>query len=163
MSCFFSSRRRHTRCLSDWSSDVCSSDLLQASVVLWLVPGGAQTVIERQARSDLPGILDILFDVPVTVQAINMMLRLVEGLVNAQQRIGEPVAGIERISPRGTALVAEVVAAVEGAEGRLVLPAALHIVAGLDDMVPPDLRQAVGEIDGGVVVDEWRIGAADRG
>src|SRR5438045_7950741 len=29
MSCdfFFSSRRRHTRCLSDWSSDVCSSDL----------------------------------------------------------------------------------------------------------------------------------------
>src|SRR5205814_4234830 len=26
---FFSSRRRHTRCLSDWSSDVCSSDLLE--------------------------------------------------------------------------------------------------------------------------------------
>src|SRR5262245_7588833 len=26
---FFSSRRRHTRCLSDWSSDVCSSDLLK--------------------------------------------------------------------------------------------------------------------------------------
>src|SRR5262245_66359883 len=24
---FVSSRRRHTRCLSDWSSDVCSSDL----------------------------------------------------------------------------------------------------------------------------------------
>src|ERR1035438_5539197 len=23
---FFSSRRRHTKCLSDWSSDVCSSD-----------------------------------------------------------------------------------------------------------------------------------------
>src|SRR2546429_5398718 len=28
---FFSSRRRHTRCSRDWSSDVCSSDL---------VPGG---------------------------------------------------------------------------------------------------------------------------
>src|SRR2546429_2323272 len=26
---FFSSRRRHTRCSRDWSSDVCSSDLLQ--------------------------------------------------------------------------------------------------------------------------------------
>src|ERR1035438_4128487 len=25
---FFSSRRLHTRCLSDWSSDVCSSDLI---------------------------------------------------------------------------------------------------------------------------------------
>src|ERR1039458_3308305 len=24
---YLSSRRRHTRCLSDWSSDVCSSDL----------------------------------------------------------------------------------------------------------------------------------------
>src|SRR2546429_7773279 len=28
LSCFFfSSRRRHTRCSRDWSSDVCSSDL----------------------------------------------------------------------------------------------------------------------------------------
>src|SRR5438034_8734560 len=27
---FFSSRRRHTRSLCDWSSDVCSSDLINA-------------------------------------------------------------------------------------------------------------------------------------
>src|SRR5207245_6116177 len=27
LSFFFSSRRRHTRCYRDWSSDVCSSDL----------------------------------------------------------------------------------------------------------------------------------------
>src|SRR5207245_3996247 len=27
---FFSSRRRHTRCYRDWSSDVCSSDLFLA-------------------------------------------------------------------------------------------------------------------------------------
>src|SRR2546429_5724823 len=26
---FFSSRRRHTRCSRDWSSDVCSSDLIR--------------------------------------------------------------------------------------------------------------------------------------
>src|SRR5207245_4490158 len=26
---FFSSRRRHTRCYRDWSSDVCSSDLIE--------------------------------------------------------------------------------------------------------------------------------------
>src|SRR5437899_12932209 len=41
---FFSSRRRHTRCLSDWSSDVCSSDLIfaqksrvhcRAPITLW--------------------------------------------------------------------------------------------------------------------------------
>src|SRR6266436_8629268 len=31
MGCFFfSSRRRHTRCSRDWSSDVCSSDLHRA-------------------------------------------------------------------------------------------------------------------------------------
>src|SRR5256885_4148053 len=31
---FFSSRRRHTRLQGDWSSDVCSSDLLGAGDVL---------------------------------------------------------------------------------------------------------------------------------
>src|SRR5205814_7205698 len=31
----FASRRRHTRCLSDWSSDVCSSDLGQKDDSLW--------------------------------------------------------------------------------------------------------------------------------
>src|SRR5256884_2979847 len=29
---FFTSRRRHTRCSRDWSSDVCSSDLLRQGV-----------------------------------------------------------------------------------------------------------------------------------
>src|SRR5215813_239929 len=31
---FFSSRRRHTRCGRDWSSDVCSSDLDPALLIL---------------------------------------------------------------------------------------------------------------------------------
>src|SRR5258706_2180304 len=31
---FFSSRRRHTRLVSDWSSDVCSSDLTVALAVV---------------------------------------------------------------------------------------------------------------------------------
>src|SRR5207245_4923834 len=31
ISFFFSSRRRHTRCYRDWSSDVCSSDLLDGA------------------------------------------------------------------------------------------------------------------------------------
>src|SRR3989442_5878470 len=34
---FFSSRRRHTRCGRDWSSDVCSSDLLSPSRQRWPV------------------------------------------------------------------------------------------------------------------------------
>src|SRR5205809_6370826 len=31
---FFSSRRRHTRCSRDWSSDVCSSDLTKGLPLL---------------------------------------------------------------------------------------------------------------------------------
>src|SRR5207245_3507868 len=31
---FFSSRRRHTRCYRDWSSDVCSSDLAALVVLI---------------------------------------------------------------------------------------------------------------------------------
>src|SRR6267142_2874654 len=42
---FFSSRRRHTRLTCDWSSDVCSSDLLlhrkhSAEIVTHLQPAG---------------------------------------------------------------------------------------------------------------------------
>src|SRR5438034_3734439 len=32
---FFSSRRRHTRSLCDWSSDVCSSDLIANVSAFW--------------------------------------------------------------------------------------------------------------------------------
>src|SRR5215210_3167122 len=38
---FFSSRRRHTRYIGDWSSDVCSSDLLAEHLDLHAATGGA--------------------------------------------------------------------------------------------------------------------------
>src|SRR3989449_6377306 len=44
---FFSSRRRHTRCSRDWSSDVCSSDLL-------IVAGGEQDLLRRAAANLSP-------------------------------------------------------------------------------------------------------------
>src|SRR5258706_12120491 len=37
---FFSSRRRHTRLVSDWSSDVCSSDLIALDVDIALEVAG---------------------------------------------------------------------------------------------------------------------------
>src|SRR5438874_3879675 len=40
---FFSSRRRHTRSLRDWSSDVCSSDL----VAVRIERTGAERVFQR--------------------------------------------------------------------------------------------------------------------
>src|SRR5690606_41096509 len=39
---FFSSRRRHTRFSRDWSSDVCSSDLLARRVTAETVPSPAK-------------------------------------------------------------------------------------------------------------------------
>src|SRR5205814_7998959 len=46
---FFSSRRRHTRCLSDWSSDVCSSDLLDEIAV----SRSAAEEIEAEQREEM--------------------------------------------------------------------------------------------------------------
>src|SRR2546429_1752079 len=38
VSFFFSSRRRHTRCSRDWSSDVCSSDLAVGKSLHYTLP-----------------------------------------------------------------------------------------------------------------------------
>src|SRR5205814_6240943 len=57
---FFSSRRRHTRCLSDWSSDVCSSDLSEEAAGLGdllstqLISDDAHNALEL-ARVRIPG------------------------------------------------------------------------------------------------------------
>src|SRR5947199_8991488 len=52
---FFSSRRRHTRCLSDWSSDVCSSDLLPPGTV----HGGIKITEQGEIVSQNFGLLSI--------------------------------------------------------------------------------------------------------
>src|SRR5438045_9325921 len=60
---FFSSRRRHTSCLSDWSSDVCSSDLHpqplspasgeRGGKKMWdSPPGGFSNDSSRQGKRD---------------------------------------------------------------------------------------------------------------
>src|SRR5690349_23899877 len=55
---FFSSRRRHTRSLRDWSSDVCSSDLGQAvkkTLSKWLgITPGLQRSLKRYCLRKKP-------------------------------------------------------------------------------------------------------------
>src|SRR3989440_8292180 len=46
---FFSSRRRHTRSDRDWSSDVCSSDLLRASVASSAIATSFEGVVALDA------------------------------------------------------------------------------------------------------------------
>src|SRR5690349_24945911 len=50
---FFSSRRRHTSSLRDWSSDVCSSDLYERAVLAYSLTGGTREpiVLDRTLAS----------------------------------------------------------------------------------------------------------------
>src|SRR5690349_24356901 len=65
---FFSSRRRHTRSLRDWSSDVCSSDLVdeKAGAVFGVALGQAHEVVaalervDRVVRGMHPGDVELL-------------------------------------------------------------------------------------------------------
>src|SRR5438046_8760982 len=56
---FFSSRRRHTRLVSDWSSDVCSSDLFGVSVddlnhiAAWLTAQNLTVIGTGRARNSI--------------------------------------------------------------------------------------------------------------
>src|SRR5262245_63105436 len=49
---FFSSRRRHTRCLSDWSSDVCSSDLSLRSAFTALETSASDALYAQGVTAD---------------------------------------------------------------------------------------------------------------
>src|SRR5580700_9900154 len=62
---FFSSRRRHTSSLRDWSSDVCSSDLRTVALHLDVVPlAGRLGRVDERGRQviDRPGGVVTLFD-----------------------------------------------------------------------------------------------------
>src|SRR5882762_10690112 len=52
---FFSSRRRHTRFKCDWSSDVCSSDLLRLGMDQHPVVVPVQGLAPRLGEADLMG------------------------------------------------------------------------------------------------------------
>src|SRR5262249_59753177 len=51
---FFSSRRRHTRLVSDWSSDVCSSDLEGGGTADSAVAPRLPVVMTKEARMEIP-------------------------------------------------------------------------------------------------------------
>src|SRR5215470_1986006 len=61
---FFSSRRRHTRCYRDWSSDVCSSDLMPKHELFIFqadVPGSLEEDKRRAAGALGPSPIDFAF------------------------------------------------------------------------------------------------------
>src|SRR5690625_7495199 len=80
---FFSSRRRHTRWPRDWSSDVCSSDLLYVlasgrAKAVHLSAAGDEHVVDLLAPGDLFGGLALLgtLEHHETVRAMTTMCAL---------------------------------------------------------------------------------------
>src|SRR3989449_2511264 len=67
---FFSSRRRHTRCSRDWSSDVCSSDLGITVYALVVIPIGHFSTLAG-------GVALGVMMVPVALRSTEEFLRLV--------------------------------------------------------------------------------------
>src|SRR5260221_7496843 len=59
---FFSSRRRHTRSLCDWSSDVCSSDLARRRPEDVRVLGHALVAFSRDMVEDLSALRAFLME-----------------------------------------------------------------------------------------------------
>src|SRR5438093_2749523 len=58
---FFSSRRRHTRLVSDWSSDVCSSDLLVRFDAQWLIQGHGSCIINCDLRGQSDNLPQLVY------------------------------------------------------------------------------------------------------
>src|SRR6266498_1153576 len=89
---FFSSRRRHTRCGRDWSSDVCSSDLQpqRVDVKMTLTALGCPMAAEvmqdvRDHLLQIPGVEDagveLVYDPPWTPERMSEDARWELGMV----------------------------------------------------------------------------------
>src|SRR5437762_7430334 len=99
---FFSSRRRHTRYIGDWSSDVCYSDLNQVNIPLGLallaLTGIGPLIAWR--RASVPN-LQRQFAVPGTVGVFTALILLVAGMRDfyALMAIGRGGFGVGSVVP----------------------------------------------------------------
>src|SRR2546422_7221025 len=91
---FFSSRRRHTRCSRDWSSDVCSSDLAD---LLRLEEEVAEPSFALDLQHDRLAALAILDGAPEVLDRFDgQAVQRVDGIAGLQT--GIQAAGVERAS-----------------------------------------------------------------
>src|SRR6266498_2837107 len=99
---FFSSRRRHTRCGRDWSSDVCSSDLVDLKLlvpaVLKAVAATLREFPELNARLEGDEIVYLdRYDLGIAVQTEQgLVVPVVRGCVEAS--VEELQAEVERLA-----------------------------------------------------------------
>src|SRR5437016_9563180 len=94
---FFSSRRRHTRLVSDWSSDVCSSDLAPAaapvSAVKSVTPGQISPPPPGDARYRNRRLLALFFDMMTTPPPDQLRgFRAADKFIRAQMQTPDLIA-----------------------------------------------------------------------
>src|SRR5256884_8446317 len=83
---FFSSRRRHTRCSRDWSSDVCSSDLVVQRPGVFV----AQAHFDGRRAGKLEAVLEEAIGRPrAKLHLRNAGLALLHGGGSGERRVGE--------------------------------------------------------------------------
>src|SRR6266542_2467701 len=82
---FFSSRRRHTRCYRDWSSDVCSSDLRHQAARL----DAGRVPLRRRRTADRTRILTV---VAVPLEPDGKVFRWVLGFERGWRCVVDPIA-----------------------------------------------------------------------
>src|SRR5260370_33539676 len=96
---FFSSRRRHTRFKCDWSSDVCSSDLIVVCISPVIEMETAEHAFREEPRDDLLHILRLIM-----VAGVDQHSRLRSGRAGQMQR-HSPICDIRVIEGRLKRLV----------------------------------------------------------
>src|SRR2546429_6492393 len=88
---FFSSRRRHTRCSRDWSSDVCSSDLnaKNLGIIAMKVTGQEFLLGNAAGKADIDSLLRYSMSLPVTTAVVGMpTLAMLEiGRASCRERV----------------------------------------------------------------------------
>src|SRR6266480_1548637 len=164
---FFSSRRRHTRLTCDWSSDVCSSDLLQGIGLELREPGAEREheALQLLGRDHADrGVVDGRAGERVAEGHVRIGVltrrRVREGDVRVQRRVLEARSGLDRRDD--LARHAELGEASE--RGLLVVPEVAHRLVEADQAL---LDQVLGiatgeEVRARLQTDEARVAADQR-
>src|SRR2546429_192471 len=85
---FFSSRRRHTRCSRDWSSDVCSSDLerIGNQIVLHFV---AAVVVYQRAPIRMRALARVGVFVQMAAVELSEAMGVARKMRSEERRVGK--------------------------------------------------------------------------
>src|SRR6266487_1625058 len=110
---FFSSRRRHTRWTGDWSSDVCSSDLVLAEAIFneglrAVVSGANPMLMKRGMDRAVEDIVNRLKEMKIDVKTKQDLENVASVASNNDREIGRIIAeAMEKVGKDGVITVEE--------------------------------------------------------